>query len=191
MTNASQSTTARRRALLQSATTPARAQQHGGVRFYRAPRQPEHNSTAACACCRAPPRQPEHNSTAACASTVVQLVTPCHAPLSAQNFLGHATTASQFHTAPPPPPPPAIPEHEQQSFVILVVWFGCQASPCFNCVCWSSGQNHTGSGTVLCPSLHHTGQTLENTTTFCRLKIVGPDFLPLFFIGPRHLTLQC
>ena len=47
--NASQSTTARRRALLQSAATPARAQQHGGVRFYRAPRQPEHNSTAACA----------------------------------------------------------------------------------------------------------------------------------------------
>ena len=47
--NASQSTTARRRALLQSAT-PARAQQHGGVRFYRAPpRQPVHNSTAACA----------------------------------------------------------------------------------------------------------------------------------------------
>jgi hypothetical protein len=49
--HAGQSATARRRALLQSATTPTRAQQHGGVRF-----------------CRAPPRQPERNSTAACAS---------------------------------------------------------------------------------------------------------------------------
>ena len=36
--------------LLQSAATPARAQQHGGVGFYRAPRQPgQKNSAAACA----------------------------------------------------------------------------------------------------------------------------------------------
>jgi hypothetical protein len=77
-------TRARRRALLDGATSTARAQQHGGVRFHRAamaPRQqPEHNSTAACASagaamaaraqqhggvrfCRAPRQQPEKSST--------------------------------------------------------------------------------------------------------------------------------
>jgi hypothetical protein len=50
-------------------------------------------------------------------------------------------------------------------------------------------ERDTGFGTVLCPSSHHTGQMLENITTFSRLKILGTDFLPLFFIGPRHLTL--
>ena len=64
--HASQSTTARRRALLQGAAV-ARAQQHGGARFCRAPpRQPGHDSTAGVRFCRAPPRQPEHNNTAAC-----------------------------------------------------------------------------------------------------------------------------
>ena len=49
--HASQSKTARRGLLLQSARVGSpRAQQHGGVRVCMAPRQqPEHNSTAACA----------------------------------------------------------------------------------------------------------------------------------------------
>jgi hypothetical protein len=48
--HASKSTAARRRALPAGAATPGRAQQHGGMRFYRAPpRQPDRNSTAACA----------------------------------------------------------------------------------------------------------------------------------------------
>ena len=91
-------TTARRRALLHAATSTARAQQHGGVRFYRAaltPRQqPEHNSTAARASAEAAmaakaqqhggvrfcrtPRQPEQNSTAGFAFTERAAWAPGH-----------------------------------------------------------------------------------------------------------------
>jgi hypothetical protein len=83
--HASQSTTARQCALLQSATTPARAQQRGGVRFCRGPTPASQGARArrrallqsamsaraqqhaSARFCRAPPRQPEDNSTAACA----------------------------------------------------------------------------------------------------------------------------
>jgi hypothetical protein len=57
---------ARWHALPQSAT-PARAQQHGGVRFCKGPTPARAQQHASVRFCRAP-RQPEHNSTPACAS---------------------------------------------------------------------------------------------------------------------------
>jgi hypothetical protein len=62
-------------------------------------------------------------------------------------------------------------------------WLPAGQFPILNCVCWSSGQKHTGFGTVLCPSLYHIGQMLENITTFSRLTIVGSDFCPYFLLG--------
>jgi hypothetical protein len=52
-------------------------------------------------------------------------VTPCHAPLSAQNFLGHATTASQFHTNPPPHHHhPPSPNTSSNRLWFWLFWFG-------------------------------------------------------------------
>jgi len=66
--HASQGMTSRRRALLQSATTPARAQQHGGVRFCRALQWPGHNSTAARASAERPHASQGMTARLACAS---------------------------------------------------------------------------------------------------------------------------